>query len=251
MMNPYIGVSCFTTPEQIRAAIWCIPSPTPRHSLMVGLSMSYKSLRRLPLKEKWQKRMIDLDDLTSLLLPDPRLLNLVHYASDSPGSLADDLLLITNRGNEYLHGFQLNIVWPPIRVIETIRRKCRDDSVIILNLYPPNLAAVDNDPIKLSQKLSEYVPFLDGVLLDSSGGQGNALDPHKALDYMSALYDTRLAIGIAGGLTPNNLELLEPVVPFSYHLSIDAESGLRNDQNELDLDKVKLYLERAFVLLDG
>lgn len=247
-MKPYIGVSCFTDVEQLKIATTFLPEQV-YHKFMVGLSVSYKSLRGLPLKNKWQKRMIEPQKINSLLLPDPRFLNIIHYSGDDPNYLSPDLFLLNHRTNEHLHGFQLNFVWPSVQIIEKIRRYF-PDLILILNLFPPNLAAVDNNPTKLKHKLLPYRQLLDAVLIDSSGGQGQLLDPNQIFSYLSGLFDTGLGIGFAGGLTPDNLQLLEPLAHYADSFSIDAESGLRNEANELDLDKVQKYLSRAYRLLD-
>jgi hypothetical protein len=50
---------------------------------------------------------------------------------------------------------------------------------------------------------------------------------------------------VAGGLGPDSLYLVEPLVADFPELNIDAQSQLRDSENDLDLERVKTYLIKA------
>jgi phosphoribosylanthranilate isomerase len=61
-----------------------------------------------------------------------------------------------------------------------------------------------------------------------------------------------LSLGFAGGLNPQNIDTkigtLVECLP-SKNFSIDIESGVRDDEDNLDLPKVKDYIEKSSKLL--
>jgi hypothetical protein len=57
-----------------------------------------------------------------------------------------------------------------------------------------------------------------------------------------------IGLGVAGGLGPDSLNLVEPLIAKFPNLSIDAEGRLRNNQNDLDLKAMSDYLAKALQL---
>jgi len=110
---------------------------------------------------------------------------------------------------------------------------------------------VDRYPKKLRKAVNPYKGLVDYVLLDPSGGIGRQFDPEVERPYLEALVDMGIGLGVAGGLSPSTLHLLEPLVKDFPQLSIDAEGRLRNQDDQLDLTVVSSYLQKAYELLDG
>ena len=64
------------------------------------------------------------------------------------------------------------------------------------------------------------------------------------LYHVSTAGPDNIGIGIAGGLSHDNLARLRPFLS-EYYLSIDAEGKLRDADDHLDLAKATLYLQAA------
>lgn len=256
----YIGVSAVTTIDQTHFALLNIPK-APHHKLMIGVAQTYKSLRSMPLNPPWDLRTPAKEDIAAIFRNDHRLMNIVHYASGDPKEIYSDLAQIAELAGPNFHGFQLNVPLDLTSVGEELVQIARFAknfpwAYIILNLYPPTLKSIEYNPNKLGKKILPYLDHVDAVLVDLSGGKGNTLDPSVALKLVETLYAIprspdypTLAIGVAGGLGPGKLDLLKPFAKYFPTLSIDAEGNLRTD-NRLDLQKLRDYLEEAYLLLD-
>ena len=60
-----------------------------------------------------------------------------------------------------------------------------------------------------------------------------------------------IGIGVAGGLGPGVMSMLDPLTARHSALSIDAEGHLRDEDDHLSLWRVEHYLTRAFEKLEG
>ncbi len=104
--------------------------------------------------------------------------------------------------------------------------------------------------IVIAQSAKDVIPFVDGVqfLDDQSAGRG-VIPEHRAPPdpaYIAA--GSGVPVGYAGGLSPSNIAMqlasLQQVNP-SHPYWIDAASGVRNEENHLDLDLVETFLDVA------
>jgi len=217
---------------------------------MVGVLMSSKTLAGQP--NKWPGRYPKKEDIADIFVDDPRALNLIHYSTDSPETLATQLVEITKLAGPYLDGFQLNITWPPILEI-TNYRIIYPDKFLVLQIGRKAMDIVVKSAEQLAGTIGWY-HGIDAVLIDSSGGRGEPLDAAKAAEYLRAIrriYPT-LGVGIAGGLGPDTLHSLDPLVREFTDLSIDAEGRLRTAREDaLRLGAMQIYLEDAPPILDA
>lgn len=112
---------------------------------------------------------------------------------------------------------------------------------------------VNHSPEELATRVAEYDEVAEYVLLDPSGGYGKPFDPERVRDYLLALEAQNLGmgLGVAGGLSPATLNLVEPLVWEFYDLSIDAEGRLRTPEDHLDLAVSSEYLRKAFAIFNG
>src|SRR5665213_2594103 len=108
--HPYIGVTGFTSREQIFAARAAFGFLAPSRLFMVGVLQSHKSIAGIPLNPPWDKRTPSLDVLGDLFEHDWRMLNMVHYASGdaTPDEVLEDLKLLAQTAGLCLDGFQMN-----------------------------------------------------------------------------------------------------------------------------------------------
>lgn len=252
-MDPYIGITGFTKPEEVEAAYQLLPIDPPR-KLMVGVLASWKTLRGIPLKPKWQAQFPDPKIIPALFPDDDRVLNLIHYGTEEgqESSLLADLLRLEEFAGENLHGFQLNIPWPSTIELEDYAFYGHG-TTLALQIGRKAMEMVGDDRDRLITMLERYIGLVDAILLDPSGGLGQPFDTERARTMLRAIADRGwdLGLGVAGGLGPNTLHLVEPLLAEFPHLSIDAQGRLRNEQNELDASAVASYLGNAFQIFAG
>ena len=124
-------------------------------------------------------------------------------------------------------------------------------TIIVLQVGARAFETIGNSLKRLADKIaSEYGGLIHYVLLDASAGLGKPLDAEVLRPYLRALAAKRLPIGlgVAGKLSPTTLGLVEPLVDEFPHLSIDAESGLRDENDDLNVSFAISYLARGNAL---
>lgn len=107
----------------------------------------------------------------------------------------------------------------------------------------------ETSPQEFKQAVQKYIGSVASVLIDGSGGKGIPLEA-TAQPYIDAVSELDINVGIAGGLSAETLEPLAGNLLASYpELSIDAESGLREDysrdapaESTFSLDKYKAFV---------
>lgn len=256
MSKPYIGITGFTArwevQQVLKYASEILKPDNPERLIMIGVLASLTTLRNG--KNKWPNRYPEMDKIAGIFVQHPLALNLVHYNTNEPSSLFDQMVEMTEWGSSYMQGFQLNISWPDISALANYRR-IYPEKQIVLQIGLRALEAVDNSPKETADRVWEYGKMIDYILLDASGGYGRVLDPEFALDFLEPIWFLgsmdHLGLGVAGGLCPKTLHLIGPLIKeFSNDLSIDAESGLRTSQpdDQLDLNIAKEYLWRSLAM---
>jgi hypothetical protein len=149
-------------------------------------------------------------------------------------------------------GFQLNIVWPDLDEL-TQWRETYPHQRLVLQVSGSAYRQVGRSPQALCDKLQDYRQLATDILFDPSGGKGRRFSTEVARRVLTELqqaFGGELGIGVAGGLGPNTLDLIEPLLIAFPHLSVDAEGRLRDKDDNLDLGKAKSYLARALQLAD-
>ncbi len=244
MRRPYIGVNGFMNMADVLTALNSLPENGYR-SLMVGVLASSKTLNghtnSLP------NRFPDVRNIHKIFVRDPRALNLIHYATDNEGYLAAELVQMSEYGGLNMNGFQLNITWPSQYSILRLHETC-GKKFIVLQIGRRAFEMMDNSPELIADNVADYGDSIDHVLLDLSGGHGKPLDALQLRSYLDAIKSRvpRIGLGVAGGLSPNTLELIQPLVEDFRDLSIDAEGRLRTPEDHLDLAVAGDYIKKAY-----
>lgn len=242
--GPYVGVTGFMERAEVELALKCVPSQSSRR-LMVGILVSSKTLSGQ--QNRWPGRYPKIENVPDLLIQDERVLNLIHYNTDETETLYTQLNSITQCLDYNLDGFQLNIAWPPISQLEDWH-ETHPNQFLLLQIGSKAMAAAESME-HFRDLVGAYLPMIDAILIDPSGGKGEPLDPVKGAEYLrSASCHLDLGLGIAGGLDASNLSLLEPLVKEFPDLSIDAEGRLRtrNEDDDLAPGAMIAYLNEAF-----
>ncbi len=178
------------------------------------------------------------EKMASGFIDDPDVFNTVHYADfygkDGPwkgGECPDvfeNLELIVEYGGENLHAIQLDLTWP--KPEEIIRfHSAHPDIALVLQVGKFALEEVGYDPLKIVERLTEYKDSVDYILLDGSIGKGKGMRPEDLLPILRTIEDQlpHLGLAIAGGLGPESIELLAPIVAEFPGISIDAQGNLK------------------------
>lgn len=248
-VKPYIGITGFMTKEEVMDVLKEAPLMTNR-LVMIGVLMSFKGL--LGIQNNQLNRYPKVSRIADIF-PDNdyhNTLNLIHYQTKEMDTIVRQLNLVTKFGGENMHGFQLNIAWPsPIDL--TVYRKEYPEKIIVLQIGEQAFKEANYLPEKLVRKIAEYEGIADYILLDQSGGRGKPFN----LNYMrSCLFSIReknigIGLGVAGGLNPTSLNILRPLVKEFPDLSIDAEDGIRDENDCLDLHLTREYIQKASRIL--
>lgn len=186
------------------------------------------------------------EDFERIFQRDHRVLGLIHYFTKDTETLGNQLLSATASGGMGCDGVQINVSWPPPDQI-LIARDFGDYGRVVLQVGPKMLSSCSSPAIVAELVADrEYRDIITDVLIDVSAGNGVAIDVESAREIVEAVraWNNDIGIGIAGGLCAETLPAVTALVR-EYDLSIDAEGRLRNEHDELDLDKVRTYLGAA------
>jgi len=253
LRKPYIGITGLMSFGDALHVLKALSTNTKR-LVMVGVLASLKTMSGF--QNKWPNRYPAMDKIARIFPKHPLALNLIHYNTKEPETLVRQLAEMTVIGGENLDGFQLNIAWPAVATLKRyheMRQRYREmysKKQIVLQIGGHAFEMVNHSPDELATRVAEYDGVVEYVLLDPSGGYGKPLDPERARDYLLALKAKNLGIGlgVAGGLSPTTLNLIEPLAKEFPDLSIDAEGRLRTQDDHLDLSAASEYLRKALVM---
>lgn len=236
---PYISITDFMTPGQVRSMRSVLDEAGCKRHLGVGVMMSYKTLRGF--QTKWSSAFPKNEEVKDIFLPDDGLFNVLHYADYDGITGIGDLMDALTFAGEHVHAFQLDMIWPRAAMLRALKQIAAGRGValkFILQLNGPALEACEHNPDNVLFRLGEYeeVHCLDYVLFDLSSGQGKAMDARKLATYITATHAMfpKVGLAVAGGLGPTSMPLAEPVVAMLPSVSIDAQSKLRPSGNALD-----------------
>lgn len=252
MMTPYIGITGFSSADEVAAVVAALPA-TPARRLMCGVLLS--NARLTGQTGGAPNRCPPPDTIAGIFSDDSRCLNLVHYRPRAGANLADVLARATEIGGPHCHGVQINATrgmpWPNPSLLADYRRR-GEPRRIVLQLGREAMASVGGDPDALARRCAEYSGIVTDVLVDASEGLGIPLDAERSRPYLETIATVAPALGlaIAGGLCADNLPtLLAPLLPNWAGVSIDAEGRLRDSDDRLDIAAATAYLGAAMALL--
>lgn len=239
-MDSYIGVSGVVTLAEASMLLGLQQCVKPR--IAMGVLMSEKALFHGELNARTPRPQ----DMDALLCAGTGLLRCVHYFSRTRSNLIhqlDQLMTHAHRAD----GIQLNIPWPPVAVTQWFRRTWPEKRVI-LQLGRSSFEQEQGDVHRVIERVHGYLPDVTDVLLDMSGGTGEAMAltwTANVLDEFRTLRRRGLGLGIAGGLgAKTSIDSIAEIVGEFAPLSIDAESALRV-RDVLSPELVKTYIESA------
>ena len=233
---------------EVEAALKAIPEGHQSHKLMLGVLVTDRTLRgetnrkpgRYPAKENLKK----------IYVSDDRALNFVHYSTERPEALVEELEEVIKLVGSHLEGFQLNMMRPPIDQLESFREK-HPGMLLVFQLRPDLLDEHGNDLSKVIElELDDYRGLVDYISFDMSLGWGIPMDVEEARVAARKLTKAfpGTGIGVAGGLDAEKLYKIEALSGEFPDLCIDAETGMRSgdERDVLVQEKANSYIQRAF-----
>jgi len=250
--RPYIGITDFETGDQVTeigdyfATLPC----ADRYRMMAGVMISYKSFHGLP--TSWTAFWPSKERLATIFVPHPLVFNTIHYADYDAITRLDDLLSVVEMCGEHLHAIQLDMVWPDEKMVRGLTKRFPTLDVV-LQVSSRAIELEDNCAENVARRVAGYAASVDYVLLDCSMGTGKSMDALHLSEFAETII--RRAPGVsrafAGGLGPNTLGLVRPLVERFAHVSIDAQSRLRpsgSAKDPIDWQMARDYLRAAVEL---
>jgi hypothetical protein len=223
-----------------------------RHVMHVGVMTSFKVMNGL--LTKFEKAFPKTNDISGIFSSD-EVYNCLHYVDyDGQSDFATTLAKVIELGGIGIHAVQLDMVWPdPVGIMDGVHRS-RKNVEVILQIGEKAFTEIDDEPEELAERLDDYKSVIHRVLLDKSMGKGKGMDAEWLLPFAHVIKKRfpEMGIGAAGGLGPETMLLVEPLVEDFPNLSIDAQGRLRPSGSALDPIDWKMaeqYLIKAIKLL--
>lgn len=264
MPTNYIGFTDPRTEEDVRRALAAIP-PLTNIKLHVGLMGGPPQIANL-FKNVW----LPMDQIHQPFIDHPQVMNTFHYA-DLGKEIPAIFHTYVQACGQHLHAIQFDMVWPlPYNLMIALSEA--EDSYkekygvpksfeVILQVGKLAFKEINHDVDSLITRLLQYGRSITHVLLDCSCGMGEPLDAHKLLLYIEEIRTRlpQLGIAVAGGLGPDTIDLLEPILrkygqsnrPKDKFISCDAQGKLRHSgksTDPIDIDRVVAYRKKAYEL---
>jgi len=250
---PYIGVTGFTSRDDIESAIdtyFTVLDSSASHDFMAGVLVSHHSLSKDGQSSKHPARYPAIDLVPELLgtiksIGGKHAIATVHYNTKNP-YLHDDVGKLIDVLGTSIDAIQFNVGFVPDEC-ELRKIKALLPARIIVQIN--NTIASEHGTSFIATSVSSLP--VDHVLIDPSGGKGKNIDVDASITMYNALHEkTTACIGFAGGFGPENVE--EKTREYIQKLgttrfSIDAEGKLRNPVTDvMDMEKVIEYLRGFF-----
>ncbi len=255
MKVPYIGITDFTSFEQVQHMQKVFQEhkqPGSKRVLHVGAMMSFKTLYGH--LTQWAEVFPPKETLKTIFQPCGDVYNCLHYADYEEWQTASaDLELAIKYAGPFVHAVQLDMIWPAPMMIE-LAILSTPKIEVILQIGRQAMKVAGNDPNMVVCLLDHYSGLIDRVLLDKSGGHGIEMSVPELLPYARAIRKRfpHFGLVVAGGLGPDSIGLVEPLLDEFPNISIGAQGKLRPSGSALDpidWNMAERYLIEALKLL--
>ena len=255
-INPYVGITDFTSFEQVTKMLEVFrrhKSSESQRVLHVGVMMSFKTLNGI--ETKWSKAFPPKKTITDIFRPnDDDVYYCLHYADYDHNTTYTDLSRGLHYAGPFVHAIQLDMPWPNPGMVANGVHTSRRQIEVILQVGKRSIDECDGDPTEVVRRLEDYDRVIHRVLIDKSMGRGVGMDAVGLIPFAQAIKDRFPDMGlvVAGGLGPDSIDMVKPLVKVFPDISIDAQGKLRPSGSALDpidWDMAGTYLARALELL--
>lgn len=134
----------------------------------------------------------------------PELPVIIHYNTNHPERCGRQLVAALYRHND-IAAVQVNGLYPQHYEDLTYLKAERPEILIVVQVDDMLLDRYKHAPDQLACMVAAQ-PAIDCVWLDGSGGCGRLLDVRRLLPYIEAFDRVGVGVGVAGGLTADNVE---------------------------------------------
>jgi phosphoribosylanthranilate isomerase len=232
--KPYIGITGITCAEDVEI----IEKALKDSYGMYGVLVSEDSLKG---KEPHRNRYPHINVLKDLFRVMPEnVLRAVHYNSKDMNNVSKDVEKIIHLTDGLCNCIQLNMEYPPLDQVVDIKDKNKNLK-IIFQLGKESLKI--NACKSVALKMEPYVPYIDYILIDASQGAGIEMKILDTIEFAKPLRRLK-SLTFAGGLNGFNIFLFISLIE-EFGASVDAEGKLMNENDTLDHDKVRAYIQAA------
>lgn len=255
-IRPYIGITDFTSLEQVIRMLevfWKHKLSGSQRELHVGVMMSFKTLNDI--ETKWSKAFPPKEAIADIFRQyDNDAYYCLHYADYDRNTKSTDLAHALEYAGPLVSAIQLDMPWPDPGMVASAIHMSGKQVEVILQVGKNAIEEAKNDPAEVVRRLEAYEGIIHRVLLDKSMGRGLGMDAVGLIPFAQAIRGRFPNLGLvaAGGLGPDSIGLVEPLVKEFPDLSIDAQGKLRPSGNALDpidWDMAGTYLVNALKLL--
>lgn len=248
VLKPYVGITGFMNRQEVDAVIQSLEAEDDRQWLMIGVLASEKSLAGTP--NKFPNRYPNPQTIKDIFPEDSSILRLVHFSTQAVGAeFLHQMHHLRAIAGPNCDGFQLNVKWPSVDILEMYKLVYPNDT-LVLQCGAGAMKSVGSESEKLADKIAEYENITDYALIDPSGGYGKAMDTSFTLETLRRLEESGIDMNfvVAGGLNGDTLETIRDIVKEFPDVSTDAEGGLRDEEDHLDILKAGRYYSVAMKL---
>ena len=253
--KPYIGVTDFTTRQQVEEIKALIPDNST-HRLHVGAMISHKTLNKIPTQTGWENIWLNSEGLQKLFVKDDSVFNIIHYADYGQPALttSQNLIEAVKLSGDGVSGIQLDMLWPTHALLADLKNAF-PDVAIILQVSHQAINSLSKQ-VTLKDVLSQYklAGNTDYILLDYGMGRGTSFEPDQAMSLVKLaleVFDEK-SVALAGGLGPESYHNLVDIFKKFPFLSCDAQGKMRSSGSAVDpieIDLVKAYVQGVVSLL--
>lgn len=252
-MDSYIGIIDFMNFGQVQDMLKVFDANRPSGSnrkLHVGVMMSYKTLYGI--ETRWSKAFPPKEEIANIFSSDETM-NCLHYADYEAVDIFQSLCEAIHYGGIGIDALQLDMVWPDPGYVANATHASRKRLEVILQVSKRAFEEANDDPQEVVERLRDYEGVVQRVLLDRSMGRGLGMDSAELIPFARAIKEAFPDFGlvVAGGLGPDSIGLVEPLIREFPDVSIDAEGRLRPSGSALepiDWSLAAEYLTRALHL---
>ncbi len=249
--KPYVGICDVANTSEsqwILEEYQKVRAVTCERLLKIGVVTSLNIIRGTPRQKGWEVPLLDRDQLGNVFIHSPELLNMIHFPDFAGESTVEDWLTAVTLCGPHVNAIQFDMTWPDPLAIDRFRAHMPGIQVA-LQVGTTAFGAIGENPQELFKKLREYGHGIDYVLLDKSMGKGLPLDAlflrPFVLEIVSHLH--YLGVGVAGGIGPDTLDILELLSRYLPVLSTDSQAKLHiGDDKKLPMDwpKTARFLQK-------
>jgi phosphoribosylanthranilate isomerase len=245
----YIGMTGITEEKQLFGIDSIFRNgkfPNQNHDIMIGILISPRNLDKTWFSSRYPNIWEIKNILQSLYKKEKYkdFFNTLHIDEKANSNWEYCLELLINKIGIIPKGIQVNVKHPKVKDIKRLSERFPETQIIFQ--YSGDFL---NKDIKEAMKdLSVYTKYIDYVLIDPSRGRGLELNSNLALKHFIQIKKdfNHLNVALAGGFNHKNIR--DYVKAFkasldSFDFSLDIESGVRDNDDKLDLIKFESYIQ--------